>query len=386
MTGMLRRRWLGGSLAGVVFAAAGSVDAAPSPKKGVSLNHFPGDTQALSSVGVSWFYDWGTTPAGIVAPAGVSYVPMIWGADTVTTANLDTVKTEGGVLLGFNEPDGTGSGQAHMSVESALALWPQLVATGMRLGSPAVAANAQVANDWLDQFMTGAAQMGLRVDFICLHWYGSDFNPTNAVNDLQTYIEQTHAKYNLPIWVTEYALTNYGVNPATYPTEQQQEQFATQSVAMLESTSYVERYAWFILNPCNGCKAGDNKSLTVDGGALSPVGVAYAGAGEVTVDAGHRTDGGAEPGEDAATGSSGSSVEPPSDAGTASSSSGSSPGAEGDGGSGASSGAPSSGGCQCESSGQGAGAGVALLGGSMLLGLWGLRRRAAARISPSDRA
>src|SRR5581483_5868287 len=161
-------------------------------------------------------------------------------------------KSEGNVLLGFNEPDGTGSGQANLSVQSALTLWPQLVATGMRLGSPAVAANAQQAGGWLDQFMSGAASMGLRVDFICLHWYGGDFNPTSAVSELQTYLQQTHDRYNLPIWLTEYALTRYG-NPTTYPTDAQQEAFASASVAMLESTSYVERYAWFILNPCSNC-------------------------------------------------------------------------------------------------------------------------------------
>ncbi len=44
------------------------------------------------------------------------------------------------VLLGFNEPDM--SSQSNMTVSDALRLWPRLMATGMRLGSPAVAANA----------------------------------------------------------------------------------------------------------------------------------------------------------------------------------------------------------------------------------------------------
>jgi Glycosyl hydrolase catalytic core len=62
---------------------------------------------------------------------------MIWGAGSVTTATLSQVRREGRVLLGFNEPDL--SSQSNMSVSQALALWPRLMATGMRLGSPAVA-------------------------------------------------------------------------------------------------------------------------------------------------------------------------------------------------------------------------------------------------------
>ena len=44
------------------------------------------------------------------------------------------------MLLGFNEPDL--AEQANMTVEKALELWPRLEATGMRLGSPAVACGA----------------------------------------------------------------------------------------------------------------------------------------------------------------------------------------------------------------------------------------------------
>ena len=64
------------------------------------------------------------------------------------------------------------SGQANMSPGQALSLWPQLEATGMRLGSPAVADDGATPGGWLDQFMSGAAARGYRVNFITLHWYG----------------------------------------------------------------------------------------------------------------------------------------------------------------------------------------------------------------------
>jgi hypothetical protein len=62
---------------------------------------------------------------------------MIWGRDSVTAEQLQRAKAAGRTLLAFNEPDL--AGQASMSVETALDLWPQLQATGVRLGAPAVA-------------------------------------------------------------------------------------------------------------------------------------------------------------------------------------------------------------------------------------------------------
>lgn len=41
-----------------------------------------------------------------------------------------------------------------MSVAQAISLWPQLEAVGLRLGSPAVSANAPDPSGWLAQFMS----------------------------------------------------------------------------------------------------------------------------------------------------------------------------------------------------------------------------------------
>ena len=128
--------------------------------------------------GASWYYDWGATPSGIAAPSNVGFVPMIWGAADVTPATLSEVRQEGSTLLGFNEPD-LGS-QSNMTVAQALSLWPQLVATGMTLGSPAVADTAPLPAGWLDQFMHGAKSRGYRVNFITVHWYGGDFDTASG--------------------------------------------------------------------------------------------------------------------------------------------------------------------------------------------------------------
>jgi hypothetical protein len=152
-------------------------------KKGVSTWQFTGLTGAVKDVGANWYYNWGTNNDSMAANA--EFVPMIWDENVVTPANLAKVKNEGSTLLGFNEPDL--AGQAEMTVEQALGLWPQLQATGMRLGSPAVAYGGNTPGGWLDRFMTGAKQRNLRVDFIALHWYGSDFSDA-AVGQFMGYV------------------------------------------------------------------------------------------------------------------------------------------------------------------------------------------------------
>jgi Glycosyl hydrolase catalytic core len=175
-----------------------------SSKKGVGTWAFGGVSQSLTASGASWFYNWSASPAGITVPPGVSFVPMIWGPAAVTSATLGQVRNEGRILLGFNEPDL--SSQSSMTVPQALSLWPQLMSTGMTLGSPAVAAGAATPGGWLDQFMRGAAARGYRVSFITVHWYGSDYATGPAVSQLKSYLQAVYDRYHLPIWLTEFAL------------------------------------------------------------------------------------------------------------------------------------------------------------------------------------
>ena len=244
-----------------------------SQRKGVSTWNFAGATQALAESGASWYYNWGATPNGVAAPAGVGYVPMIWGAANVTSATLAQVKQEGPVLLGFNEPD-LGS-QANMSVAQALDLWPQLMATGMTLGSPAVASGAATPGGWLDQFMAGAKARGYRVDFITVHWYGGDFATAAAVQQLESYLQAIYARYHLPIWVTEFALTSFSGGTSTFPSEAEQAAFLTAATKMLDGLSYVQRYAWFALPTSAG---SGTTGLFNPGPAVTQVGQAFEAA------------------------------------------------------------------------------------------------------------
>ncbi len=90
-----------------------------------------------------------------------------------------------------------------MLLQTAVSLWYQLQATGLPLGSPAVASNAATPGSWLDQFMSQVQSKGLRVDFIALHWSGSNFDTSTAVSQLQQYIQDVHDRYQRPIWLTQ---------------------------------------------------------------------------------------------------------------------------------------------------------------------------------------
>jgi hypothetical protein len=244
--------------------------AATGSKKGVSTWEFPGLSGAVSHVGASWYYNW--SPSNDSMRADAEFVPMIWGSAAVTDANLATVKREGKVLLGFNEPDL--EEQSNLTVEKALDLWPRLESTGMRLGSPAVAYGGDTAGGWLDRFMTGAKQRNLRVDFITLHWYGSDFSAA-AAGQFAGYLKAVHARYGLPIWVTEYGLINFTGSPK-YPSARQIAAFITASTTAMQKASYVERYAWFSL-PAVGDSV--EYGLYRDGDSPTAAGEAYRAAG-----------------------------------------------------------------------------------------------------------
>jgi hypothetical protein len=223
---------------------AGSASGKPAnSKKGVAGWTFRDARQSLRKSGASWYYTWGATPEGIHAPKGVAFVPMIWGPGNVTTKNLRAAKRESHILLGFNEPDL--KAQSHLTVHQALSLWPRLMHTGMRLGSPSVADQAATPGEWLYEFMRGARARHYRVNFITLHWYAQTFNVSDAVSELKSYVHSVWARYHKPIWLTEFAMWHF--NPRTFPSGKTQAAFITAATRMLQKLSYVWRYAWMAL-------------------------------------------------------------------------------------------------------------------------------------------
>jgi hypothetical protein len=234
-----------------------------SPKKGFvySLKDATAATK-IASLNVSWYYNWNYAPTAGVDPS-IPHTPMSWSDTTATNPTImQSLKGDSShALLGFNEPDG--AAQANMTVQQALALWPTLVATGRRLGSPATAGNATVAGSWFDQFM----QANPKVDFIAIHWYAGP-NPAALLNIVDT----LHAKYNLPIWITEFAVADWKT-PNKY-TQDQVIEFMKEIIPQLESRSHVERYSWktrTLEDPNMG-----SSSIFNDDGTLTALGHVYA--------------------------------------------------------------------------------------------------------------
>jgi len=256
---------------------AGAGAAVPVAPKGVG--NYPGVPNALANLEalkVGWYYDWGTAALG--PSPGIQFVPMIWSHDNVTTQELAAAKAAGaGILLGFNEPDV--ESQSHMTVAQAIADWPQLLATGLRLGSPATGTGDDTKPDgWLAQFMKAIKARGYRVDFICLHPYQARFDVAQATKNLRQEISYVHDTYHLPVWVTEYGMVNWQNN--TYPDADTAARFATASAALMKELPYVERYAWYSLIPNQNTLSLENSN-----GTLNVIGRAWAEA------AGRKADG-----------------------------------------------------------------------------------------------
>lgn len=189
-----------------------------------------GDAPVAAVLHAKWYYNWG--PRGESRP-GLEFVPMVKSAGQVTPETLGAIKASGAkVLLGFNEPER--SSQGNVSVEKALELWPQLTATGLRLGSPAPSSDGP-GMDWLARFMEGADKRKLRVDFIAVHWYRSA-----SEDDLERWLKDLHRRYRRPIWLTEFNAYYAGGD---------RDRFARNTWKILDRLSIVERYAYFTTPP-----------------------------------------------------------------------------------------------------------------------------------------
>jgi len=267
-------RWYAQSLVAALDPASGRPPIEPTPKyegskKGVGQDghNIP---EAIETLGCSWYYNWKSRPFSEDRGVHAEFVPMIWDAVDLD-ANLAYAKASGATnLLSFNEPDN--QGQANMTVAEAVALWPKLMATRMRLGSPAT----KTAAKWLDDFMAEAKQKNLRVDFLCLHWYG-DITKPNAVESLQQYLQGYWERYHLPIWLTEFSGADFDYHTRK-TTVQDNAAFAAAAGVMLEQLPFVERYAWFGSEWTPQDKEYSKVGLyDVETRTLTPVGIAYRG-------------------------------------------------------------------------------------------------------------
>lgn len=231
------------SISSSSVASSGAGGAGPAhAKRGIAYGHHSlEDLQALSA-GVGWWYDWTTHPddtlMGKAPPAGVEFVPMVWGGTFDVKDVVQKIPAGAKYLLTFNEPNF--GNQANLTPQQAAKLWPQIedIANqrGLSIVSPAPNycggnCNETSPYDWLDKFF--AACQGCRVDYVAFHWYAC------YKSTLQDKLGLYH-KYNKPLWVTEMScLDDAMIDDA------KESAYMVDAVSVLEADPMVFRYAWF---------------------------------------------------------------------------------------------------------------------------------------------
>lgn len=227
------------------------------PWRWTSKKGWSGAVQPL--VRPHWSYDWDNVTTSTL---DAEYVPMRHNLNWNAYANINT-KQRSTHALGFNEPDQ--ANQANMSVATAVANWPNLLRSGLRVGAPAVSDSGVSGQglSWLYDFMDEADALGYRVDFVPVHFYKCDWSATQYYNWLLGIYQIT----GRPLWVTEF---NNGANwcSGTPPTLAQNATRITEFLDMLENAPFVERYAIYNW-------VGTNRAMVADDGTLTPAGVIY---------------------------------------------------------------------------------------------------------------
>lgn len=249
------------ALACLFMALPVELEAGRSNKKGVCMTMKGSNIwqTKLESLNVRWVYNW-SSQAKPGIPSHVEFVPMTWGKwKDFDKLKERLAKGRHRALLAFNEPDQ--KKQANMTVAKAIELWPQLMSTGIRLGSPAA---VQPDGPWMREFMKEIDKRGYRVDFIAMHSY-----PGKDAENFLKRVDKIHKLYGRPIWITEFAVADWQANakkPNKYSTEDVY-QFMSKVIPGLEARRHVECYAWFSSSKSNpnlgtSCLYNKDGSLT----------------------------------------------------------------------------------------------------------------------------
>ena len=102
-------------------------------------------------------------------------------------------------LLGCNEPDRPD--QSNCTVDQVMQMWPEMLKSGLRLGSPA----PSTVWAWNGDFFNKIEKYGYRCDFAVAHIYES-VNGSTLVSRIKTLSDKGKGR---PIWITEW---NNGAN------------------------------------------------------------------------------------------------------------------------------------------------------------------------------
>jgi len=263
---------------------AGSAKAvAPGPKRTGKRGLAWFNSKSCSDIrlmdNVSWIYNWGTQPSqelvACMNQLGIGYAPMQWGGFSDVTDLNQTIWGAGKMLLGFNEPNF--KSQANVLPADAAKMWPQMTAVAAQRNMPLFTPSASACGPnpetecyggvwspipWFDAFFANCTNC--KFDALSTHIY------TCNITELTTYLEGLK-KYNLPVWLTEFAC------PAAGQPEQIEIDFMKQALQYLETQTYIGGYAWFgtRLDPTDGWLGPQVDLLAYNTSALTDLGKLY---------------------------------------------------------------------------------------------------------------
>jgi len=220
------------------------------PWKWVGKKGWAGAPEPL--VNPLWNYDWNNVAT---SSPDVEYVPMRHNQFWNAYANINN-KTGSTHALGFNEPDRPD--QANMSVETTLSEWPNLMASGLRVGSPAPSDGGL---NWLYDFIDRADALKYRVDYVAVHYYKGGWTATQ----LRDWLRGIHLRTGRPLWVTEW---NNGANwTCCAPTLESNAERIGEFMDVMNEAHFVERYSIYNW-------VGPNREMVIDD-ALTLAGIVY---------------------------------------------------------------------------------------------------------------
>ena len=210
------------------------------------------------TLNAQWNYNWNNDQSSTLDTEYVPIKQQRWWPAYPGEGQKDVTH-----LSGFNEPNNSVEDAYKSldngSVDTALSVWPELEATGLRIGAPAVTDGGKA---WLYDFMDKAIAQGRRVDYIPIHMYMANQSATSVYN----WLKDVYDRYKKPIWVTEF---NNGANwTGSKPTYASNATAIESFIQMMDDAPFVERYSVY-------SRVEDTRQMTYDAGGLTPAGQNY---------------------------------------------------------------------------------------------------------------
>ncbi len=242
------------------------------PKKGTA--GYEGSAAAYET---SWAYNYDDNTTASL-PAEFDFVPMIDTEYWEPVSDLQSrdagwlVSSQQGYLLGYNEPDNSGSASTNPSTNTAIATWPALEGLNIPLVGPAM---QNMEDAWESTFYAMIAAGQYRVDYSAVHLYVSP-NTSYFIGDLQS----EYNAYGRPVWLTEFSPVDWNNDQGW--TEDQDYNFLAEFMWTAEDQDWLKRYSIFpftgtnALPPYQSTTAGYRGNFFLTGSTLAPYGELYA--------------------------------------------------------------------------------------------------------------